>query len=274
MLLQQPQIEYAVSDRGLLPLFTWQVHRQEERPWKGVSNTAGLRLLFEQTLLSRKPYAILIDEAEHIAKAARGSKLLDQLDHLKSLAIMTRVVHVLVGTYDLMVFRNLSAQLSRRSIDVHFSRYHATNEAEGKAFKSLLWSFQCNLPLEEKPDLLQQWKYCYERTIGCVGILKGWLTRALGEAIERNEATISQSLLEQHVLSVDRCGQMVTEAVAGEAALTEDEHTAYRLRVRLGLEAGPAEQQEQDRQPPPAPRNQRVGQRKPTRDPVKKEEAS
>jgi hypothetical protein len=26
---------------------------------------------------------------------------------------MTRVVHVLVGTYDLMVFRNLSAQLSR-----------------------------------------------------------------------------------------------------------------------------------------------------------------
>ena len=27
------------------------------------------------------------------------------------------------GTYDLMVFRNLSAQLSRRSIDVHFSRY-------------------------------------------------------------------------------------------------------------------------------------------------------
>ena len=240
-----------------------------------MSNTAGLRLLFEQTLLHRKPYAILIDEAEHIAKAARGSKLLDQLDHLKSLAIMTRVVHVLVGTYDLMVFRNLSAQPSRRSIDVHFARYRATHEAEVRAFKSVLWSFQRNLPLEEEPDLLQRWRYCYERTIGCVGMLKDWLTRALAEAIERGETTISQSLLEQHALSVDRCGQMVTEAVAGEAALTEDDHAAYRLRVRLGLEAGPAEQQEQDRRPQSAPRrNPRVGQGKPTRDPVKKEEAS
>ncbi len=188
---------------------------------------------------------------------------------------MTRVVHVLVGTYDLMAFRNLSAQRSRRSIGVHFSLYHATNEAEVRAFKSVLWSFQHNLPLEEELDLLQQWKYCYERTIGCVGMLKDWLTRALAKAIARNETTISQSLLEQHALSVDRCGQMVTEAFAGETALTEDEHAAYRLRVRLGLEAGPAEQQEQDQRPRSAPRrNQRVGLRKPTRDPVKKEEAS
>ena len=275
LLLQQPRIEYAFDDQEPLPLLTRQDRLPAERPWKGVSNTAGLRLLFEQALLHRKPYAILIDEAEHIAKAARGSKLLDQLDHLKSLAIMTRVVHVLVGTYDLMVFRNLSAQLSRRSIDVHFARYRATSETEVRAFKSVLWSFQRNLPLEEEPDLLQQWKYCYERTIGCVGMLKDWLTRALAEAIERNEMTISQSLLEQHALSVDRCSQMVTEAVAGETALTEDEHAAYRLRVRLGLEAGPAEQQEQDRRSQPTPRrNPRVGQRKPTRDPVKKEEAS
>jgi len=215
---------------------------------------------------------MLIDEAEHIAKAARGSKLLDQLDHLKSLAIMTQVVHVLVGTYDLMVFRNLSAQLSRRSIDVHFSRYQATNEADVRAFKSVLWSFQRNLPVEEEPDLLQHWKYCYERTIGCVGVLKDWLTRALAEAIERGEKTISRPVLEQHALSVDRCSQMVTEAVAGETALAEDNHAAYRLRVRLGLEHGPAEQHEQGQPSRPSLRRQsRVGQRKPTRDLVKKE---
>ena len=68
---------------------------------------------------------------------------------------------------------------------------------------------------------------------------------------------------------------MVTEAVAGETALTEDDQAAYRLRVRLGLEAGPAEQPQQDWRSQPTPRrNQRVGQRKPTRDPVKQEEAS
>ncbi len=278
LLLQEPHVEYAVDYRRQVPVLARQTVEQNPLPWKGRTDTAALRLIFEQALKHRKPYAILIDEAEHIAKAARGSKLLDQLDHLKSLAIMSQVVHVLVGTYDLMVFRNLSAQLSRRSIDVHFSRYQATNEADVRAFKSVLWSFQRNLPVEEEPDLLQHWKYCYERTIGCVGVLKDWFTRALAEALEQGEKTLSRPLLEQHALSVDRCGQMVSEAVAGEAALTEDDQAAYRLRVRLGLEQGPTERhgqalqenERQERSVPSPRRHARVGQRKPVRDPVKK----
>ncbi len=126
--------------------------------------------------------------------------------------------------------------------------------------------------MEEEPDLLQHWKYCYERTIGCVGVLKDWFTRALAEALEQGGKTLSRPLLEQHALSVDRCGQMVSEAVAGETALTEDDQAAYRLRVRLGLEQGPA-LQENDRQESSvsSPRHHaRVGQRKPVRDPVKK----
>ncbi len=278
LLLQEPHVEYAVDYRRQVPVLARQTVEQNPLPWKGRTDTAALRLIFEQALKHRKPYAILIDEAEHIAKAARGSKLLDQLDHLKSLAIMSQVVHVLVGTYDLMVFRNLSAQLSRRSIDVHFSRYQATNEADVRAFKSVLWSFQRHLPLEEEPDLLQHWKYCYERTIGCVGVLKDWFTRALAEALEQGEKTLSRPLLEQYALSVDRCGQMVSEAVAGETALTEDDQAAYRLRVRLGLEQRSPERhgqalQENDRQERSVPsqrRHARVGQRKPVRDPVKK----
>ena len=65
---------------------------------------------------------------------------------------------------------------------------------------------------------------------------------------------------------------MVTEAVAGEIALTEDAHAAYRLRVRLGLDQGPAEQNEQGQGKTASQRRQsRVGQRKPARDPVKEE---
>jgi hypothetical protein len=65
---------------------------------------------------------------------------------------------------------------------------------------------------------------------------------------------------------------MVTEAIAGETALTEDDHAAYRLRIRLGLEHGPVEQHEQGQGDTPSQRRQsRVGQRKPARDPVKKE---
>jgi hypothetical protein len=129
--------------------------------------------------------------------------------------------------------------------------------------------------LEEEPDLLQSWKYCYERSIGCVGVLNDWLTRALAQALEQGEKTISRALLKQHALSVDRCNQMMTEAVAGETALTEDENAAYRLRVRLGLEQGPAEHRESDPRNGPSPRRKsRVGDRKPTRDSVKTETAS
>jgi hypothetical protein len=49
-----------------------------------------------------------------------------------------------------------------------------------------------------------------------VGVLKDWFTRALAEALEQSEKTLSRTLLEQHALSVDRCGQMVSEAVAGK----------------------------------------------------------
>ena len=115
-----------------------------------------------------------------------------------------------------------------------------------------------------------------------MGVLKDWFTRALAEALEQGEQTLSRPLLEQHALSVDRCGQMVTEAVAGETALTEDDHAAYRLRVRLGLEQGSAQLHEQDlqgqgrqeRSIPSPRRHTRVGQRKPARDPVKKESGS
>ena len=54
-----------------------------------------------------------------------GRRLLDQMDNLKSLANMTNTVHVLIGTYDLLGLMNSSAQLSRRSIEIHFPRYHA-----------------------------------------------------------------------------------------------------------------------------------------------------
>jgi len=100
--------------------------------------------------------------------------------------------------------------------------------------------------------------------------------RSPDKRFEVDGANAARSLLEQHALSVDRRDQMVTEAVAGEAALTEDDNAVYRLRVRLGLEQGPARQQGQPKgkEVSRIHPSQRVGQRKPQRDPVKNSEAS
>ncbi len=275
--------ETLVEDKVNYDLLTPRYNAQLQRyvaPRTGV-DVAELRLAWEQVLTYRRPSAVLIDEAQHLAKMSRGVKLLDQLDHLKSLAVMSQTVHVLAGTYDLLAFRNLSAQLSRRSVDVHFPRYRATDKQEVRAFKSVVQAFQRHLPLEEPPDLVHQWKYLYAHTIGCVGVLNDWLTKALAEALETGQKTLTQELLEHHALSVDRCDQMMSDIEEGERALSYDADAEYRLRVRLGLEAPrPRRQvkkpQENDEMTPsdassPKKRGARVGQRTPSRDQVKEE---
>ncbi len=88
-----------------------------------------------------------------LAKMASGRRLLDQLDVIKSIANRTGTVHVLFGTYDLLAFRNLSGQLSRRSVDVHFCRYRAGNAEDRRTFLNVLGSFERQMPLPEPPDL-------------------------------------------------------------------------------------------------------------------------
>ena len=67
---------------------------------RGVS-AQELRHAVEQAFRHRRPAAVLLDEAEHFLKIPSGRKLLDQMDVIKSVANMTSVVQVLIGTYDL-----------------------------------------------------------------------------------------------------------------------------------------------------------------------------
>ena len=84
--------------------------------------SAELGYAVEQALRHRHPPVVFVDEAQHLARIASGHRLSDQLEVIKSIANRTETVHVLLGTYELMAFRNLSAQLSRRSVDLHFQR--------------------------------------------------------------------------------------------------------------------------------------------------------
>src|SRR5439155_26954338 len=169
--VQEPLLNYKVNPRADLALAVGE--RKRAVMSRMTADADILRLAWEQAIAHRRPAAILIDEAQHMARAARSEKLLEHLDHLKCLAIATKTVHVLVGTYQLLEFRNLSAQLSRRSMDIHFPRYQTTNKEDVRAFKNVLLAFQRHLPVEEMPDLVSQWESCYAYTAGCVGLLKG-----------------------------------------------------------------------------------------------------
>ena len=275
--LEEPLIDYKID-------YETPHIRRNENGGVIVTDRAGnheLRRAMEQALHYRRPAAVLIDEAQHFTKMASGRRLSDQLDCLKSLASLAGCIHVLIGTYELLPCRNLSAQLSRRSIDIHFSRYHAEDSDDVLAFQRAIFSFQRHLPLAQEPELWRDWEYCYVHSIGCVGILKDWLTRALAEATERSALTLTRADLERHAWSTDQCEKMAKDALDGESVLAEKPDSGVHLNKLLGLEKPNAETESSSSLPPTPPvqshrgqrwnqrgRRTRVGSRKAVRDVV------
>ncbi len=240
-----------------------------------------LRWVFEKCLQQRYPRAFIVDEAQHLKKMTSGRLLLDQMDTLKSLANMTSTVHVLVGTYDLLGLMNLNAQLARRSVEIHFPRYHIGQPEDLKEFKKLLRTFQRHLPLAKEPDLEGHYTYFYERCLGCTGMLKTLLNKALGAALEQREQTLVPKLWEAFAEPPHKLKDMLHEIREGEKKLHEQESESHlhELREMLGLESGSAadELRTEEASPPSTPtdpvkrKGRRVGQRGPKRDRVGKE---
>lgn len=260
------------------PLVEHKVRPGEPPPSKGTvaDFLAGrrvgseLRQALERAIRFRRLDALIIDEAQHIAKTASGRKLLDQMDVIKSLADTTETLFVLVGTYRLRDFRNLSDQVSRRGMDIHFPRYRHEFQDDLKAFVRVLYSFQRWMPVKKEPNLVEHLEFCYERSIGCVGVLKDWLVRALRAAVEDHAPTITSSHLQRHALSIEQCIRMATEARQGEAAFEENEKARNQLLKLLHLATGASDPHQAtmrlDERSATRDRGDKPGRRKPKRD--------
>ena len=228
-----------------------------------------LRAAMQTALLQRKPLAIIVDEAHHLAKAARGSQLQSQLDHLKHFENETGVSHILVGTYEMRPFRRVNAQLACRGVDVHFSRYDAAKEEDATTFQSVLWALQRQLPVEKEPDLLKHWEVLYARSIGCIGLLKMHLNRALNVALTEQAKTVQLSHLRKTALSEARVELALSHALESEAELIEAEGADERLLERLGMrgrEAGVPPKTKTEGQARASSNGTRPGTRAPGRD--------
>jgi len=231
------------------------------------------RYAVEQAIRYRRPVAVMIDEAQHLGKISSGRRLLDQLDVIKSIANQTKTVHVLFGTYDLLAFRNLNGQLSRRSIDVHLARYRAEDSEDLQTFINVVQSFEKELPFEKPSDLVSDWEFLYERSLGCVGILKEWLVRAATVASGKGDRRLTRATLESQALCIAQCEQLHAEVIDGELKLNERSEAVARLRGRLGLNTG-GTAKAGPMQPVPLVRPRRPGQRLPTRDVIGQMDAS
>lgn len=237
--LEEPLVDYKLDIERWNKLYRVTINEKERNRQLASNNQAGaspMRFAVEQTLLHRRPFAVLIDEAQHFGITSTGRKLLDQLNTIKSVAAESKTVHVLCGTYELIPLRNLNGQLSRRSVDIHFGRYQADDKSQRQEFINVLFTFQEHLPLLKTPDLVSKWDYFYERSLGCVGVLKDWLTRSLALALEDNCSTLEFEFIKRRALSVSQCTTMLREMLDGEKELLEGERDWLSLRAGLGLE--------------------------------------
>ncbi|OLE55614.1 MAG: hypothetical protein AUG51_02320 [Acidobacteria bacterium 13_1_20CM_3_53_8] len=161
------------------------------------------RRALESCFKFRDPLIFLLDEAHQLVNTG-GLRVEEQTENLKSVANMTRTLHGLFGTYKILDLLSLdddeeSDQLIRRSCILHFRRY-LDNEDERFIFDSTVNSFLLNMPLKRTPDLSRHFDYLYERTLGCVGILRDWLVAAYTEAVDEGAATLQLKHLKKTCL--------------------------------------------------------------------------
>jgi hypothetical protein len=213
-----------------------------------------------------KTSVFLIDEAQHLTKISSGKKLLNQMDVIKSLAAETQTLIILFGTYGLQQFLNLSDQLSRRGMEFHFPRYRYDREDELAEFENVLWTFQCHLPLKKEIDLVKNVDFFYERSIGCVGILKDWIDTTFRHTLINGKNQLTIDDFNRYALSVAQCLTIMEEILNGEKQQEENAENRNLLREKIGFTSSndnveeDAGKQKRNRK--------KVGERNPKRDQV------
>jgi len=230
------------------------------------STQESLRRAVEGYLHHRRTKVLIIDEAHHILMVDKPKILECQFETLKSLTIETNTTIVLVGTYRLLDIREYSGQLVRRSQIVHLPRYDVRDKGDRQVFTNFAHSMLRQLPLKTgvASDILMD--YFYEKTGGCVGILKDWLAGCFEECMKAKKSSYNLNDLEKYYL-MDNSGMytIVAEAKAGEARLKdvnnkEVRRLLYEVDVPRSNPIVPPEKKKSSRT--------RFSERVPVRDPV------
>lgn len=166
-------------------------------------------------LIAHKTLLLMIDEAAPILRNRHGDSLKNAMDALRSLANVCGLSLVLIGSYDLLQLAILDGQLARRCSILDFPRYRKGAAEDEVIFKNMVCNLQDHLPLHEKPRLGQLSPELMDECLGCIGILKDTLSRALSLAI-KNDGNWSNELLERALLPKASKKAILREILDGE----------------------------------------------------------
>ena len=262
------------------PVCDWQLALKDRPAGKpGVArlhslNPIELKGRVESAFRSRGVKVLLMDEAQHVGKMASGRRLQDQTDTLKALAKSTGAFVVLLGTYELIPLLELSGQVARRFAWVHLPRYRCAVPQEWRDFQTAIRSFAAEIQPAEVPDLVRHAEMLYRGSVGCVGILKSWLTMAYSQVLRSNGDVLTQAVLQATCLPTSSLRKIMGEIEEGERHWASSHGEDRELDGLLGLPSLHPAQAEPGQTRSPAPRSIPVGMRKPTRDPIGVEAAA
>lgn len=258
-------------------LFTLDPYRMLDAPRGRAANSCpdeALQRAAENAVRERRTKTLIIDEANHMLLAAKGKRLREQFEAIKSLSIATSASIVLIGTYELLTILEQSAQLIRRSQVIHLPRYAWNDRDDVQAFRSALLSFQRHMPFPVEPDLISHTSHFYLKSAGCIGILKEWLDRAVEHGLMKNLDTIDYGYIEGFAHANKSIRRVYEEAIYGERKLLDisvDELRSYvenetlsQKRPTEKAKPGSAGQQAAKA----GKKKRKPGQRNPVRDPV------
>ncbi len=202
----------------------------------GGSTVAGLRMAVEDALRYRNTLLVIIDEAVHLIRNARGDALAAHMDALKALTVLEGVnlTLALIGSYDLYQLMGLSGQVARRTAIVHFQRYRPGIPEDEKAFTKSIAKLQAFYPIKGVPDLTPWSGELIQSCIGCVGTMKETMQRALAFALLQNNGKWSDACLAKALLTEGQVTSILEETLKGEV---EIEKTIFGSRILIAKTA-------------------------------------
>jgi len=228
-------------------------------------------------LKMRKTKVLFLNQAQRLFPDGDvgGCSMSQQM--LTDLAMQTQARIVLIGDYGLVRESVGGPDWFHRQLIVHFRRYDKRNGEELAAFVSAAEELLGSMPLPDgqrmKKLTLSDAEQIYHRSVGCFGGCKRSFKMAYHHALCTGEKITADFLL-QFMMSVKSAKKIAINALEGERLLMDEDGASLAKLLEFGLAVGSAHASRASASGTKSTKSTagyagpRIGERKPTRDPV------
>jgi hypothetical protein len=193
-----------------------------------------LRRSFENAARHRRTRVFGVDEAQSIVIGSPRDMHLANVEVIKSVANTSKALHILCGTYDVLELFNRSGQIGARTgRPIHFSRYSTACIKDLTSFATVVRDLTFKMPLPEPPNFDEILEYLIDRSLGLIGLLKIWLSDALGDVLENGRKSVAPGDLEKHEPPEEVLDRISKEIMLGERRLEQDGSKFALIKARM-----------------------------------------